>query len=359
MATAGNITEESTADRTSRAPLPWLFSAELDLSAFLGSALVSVLLLLIGFPLGLIDSETPDGLWIALVLMIDVAHVYSTGFRVYFDRAEVGRRPWLYTLTPISAYVIGVMLFSIGPQLYWRCLAYLAVFHFVRQQYGWVALYRSKENDRSMFGWWIDSAAIYSATLYPLIYWHAHLPRSFAWFMSVDFVSIPAWTAEVALAIYGVSLSLYTLRSGYRAWFGGRPNPGKDIVVFTTAFLWYIGIITFDSDYAFTVTNVVAHGVPYMILVLWVRDRTHHKSSDGRSMRWLRCLALIWILAYLEEFFWDVGVWHDRPWLFGEPLQSAGWRTVLTPILAVPQITHYVLDGFIWKRQARVETMEA
>ena len=30
-----------------------------------------------------------------------------------------------------------------SPQLFWRVLAYLAVLHFVRQQYGWVALYRA------------------------------------------------------------------------------------------------------------------------------------------------------------------------------------------------------------------------
>jgi len=29
------------------------------------------------------------------------------------------------------------------------------------------------------------------------------------------------------------------------------------------------GIVAFDSDYAFTVTNVVIHGVPYLVLVYW------------------------------------------------------------------------------------------
>jgi hypothetical protein len=71
-------------------------------------------------------------------------------------------------------------------------------------------------------------------------------------------------------------------------------NPGKDVVVITTAVCWYIGIVTFNSDYAFTVTNVIIHGVPYMVLVYWYRCKEQ----------------------------------------------------------AVPQITHYVLDGFIWKRKS-------
>ena len=35
-------------------------------------------------------------------------------------------------------------LYSRGELVFWRALAYLAVFHFVRQQYGWMALYRAR-----------------------------------------------------------------------------------------------------------------------------------------------------------------------------------------------------------------------
>ena len=41
-------------------------------------------------------------------------------------------------------FVVAVALYSAGSIVFWRALAYLAVFHFVRQQYGWVALYRGR-----------------------------------------------------------------------------------------------------------------------------------------------------------------------------------------------------------------------
>ncbi len=91
-----------------------------------------------------INEETPEWLWVVSILLIDVAHVYSTAFRVYFDREELTRRPWLYGLTPLLALVIGAAVYSEDSQLFWRLLAYLAVFHFVRQQYGWVAFVSSK-----------------------------------------------------------------------------------------------------------------------------------------------------------------------------------------------------------------------
>lgn len=64
---------------------PWLFSRSIDLSVFLGSALASLALLAIGWQLGLLDSDSPEWTWITAVLLIDVAHVWSTSFRVYLD----------------------------------------------------------------------------------------------------------------------------------------------------------------------------------------------------------------------------------------------------------------------------------
>src|SRR5687768_10217308 len=113
----------------------WLFSRNTDLMVFLGSAVLSLFALWIGARMGVLNSDTPDWAWIPAVLLIDVAHVYSTAFRVYFDKQELKRRPWLYALVPVIGFAIGVALYSEGELVFWRALAYVAVFHFVRQQY--------------------------------------------------------------------------------------------------------------------------------------------------------------------------------------------------------------------------------
>jgi hypothetical protein len=33
-------------------------------------------------------------------------------------------------------------------------------------------------------------------------------------------------------------------------------------------------------------------------------------------------------------------------------VRPGGFENVLVPLLAVPQITHYVLDGFLWRRRS-------
>ena len=350
----------SSADPRPLSPDPitpmWLFSPAVDLSVFLGSAVVALLLLLIGARVGVLNGSSPEWTWVPAVLLIDVAHVYATGFRVYFDKEELKRKPWLYALVPVIGYAIGVVLYSESDMLFWRVLAYLAVFHFVRQQYGWVALYRARRDEHDRTGWWIDTAAIYLATIYPLVYWHSNLPRAFWWFLPNDFATLPRFAAHIVEPFYWLALATYVMHALYRGIVKSEFNPGKDIVVVTTALCWYVGIVAYNSDYAFTVTNVIIHGVPYFALVYWYA-RKRRAETTSNAYRFLSSnlvvfILTLWLLAYVEELFWHRGIWHDRQWLFGGTWDVQAFKIFLVPLLALPQLTHYFLDGFIWRRKS-------
>jgi hypothetical protein len=352
------ITESSPHPGVSASPrrAVWLFSRNTDLTVFLGSAVVSLLALWVGASAGVLYRGTPDWAWVPAVLMIDVAHVWSTVFRVYLDKDEMARRPALYWLVPIIGFALGVALYSEGEQVFWRVLAYVAVFHFVRQQYGWVALYRAKAGERDRLGRWIDTVAIYAASVYPLIYWHAHLPRRFWWFMTGDFTALPLLLAKVAAPLYWLAMLAYAVKALGDWFINKQRNAGKHIVIATTAICWYVGIVAYNSDYAFTVTNVVIHGVPYFALIYWY-SRRRLEQTGGRGVYRLFArgpllfLASLWAIAYVEELIWDRGVWHDRSWLFGGGWELGALKMLLVPLLALPQLTHYVLDGFVWKRK--------
>ncbi len=335
----------------------WLFSRPVDLALFGGTAVVALVLVALAPAMG-IGKDAPEWSWITGVLLVDVAHVWSTTFVVYLDPIEWKRRPLLYGLTPLAMFALGVALYAWGPGPFWRFIAYLAVFHFVRQQYGWVMLYRARNGERERLGRWIDGATVYAATLYPLIWWHAQLPRGFAWMRDGDFITgLAPWVADVAGIAYVGLVAIYVGRAVAQLVRRQPVSWGKHLVVVTTALCWYVGIVGTNTDYTFTVTNVFIHGVPYMALVYFYAKAAAREAPTGASARLLGrgilvCLATLWMIAYVEEMLWDRALWHDRSWLFGGGLDIGGGAMILAPLLAVPQLTHYALDAFLWRRSA-------
>lgn len=325
----------------------WLFSRRTDLLVFGGSAVLSLFAIALGKALGILHGGSPEWAWIVGVLLVDVAHVWATGFRVWFDPAELRRRPLPYVLVPGLCYVFGVMLHAQGKETFWRVLAYAAVIHFIRQQYGWVVLYRARAGEVDRWGAFLDKATIYAATIYPVIHWHTHLPRRFHWFLRGDFVALPEMAERVAFPVYVALLLAYAIRALVH-----RPiNVGKHLLVGSTALLWWLGIVALNSDYAFTVTNVLIHGIPYVAIVyLYQRAKLPAKGALP-PVRLPLFLFVLWCLAFAEEFLWDRAIWHDREWLFGQGWELGRHATWLVPLLTLPQVTHYVLDGFVWRRQ--------
>src|SRR5262245_40897009 len=264
---------------------PWLVSRRWDLLVFGGSAGLAFLLLGAGELSGVLLGDTPTWAWIGAVVFVDVAHVWATAYRVYLDPEELRRRAGLYAAVPLAAYVGGVLLYSASAALFWRALAYVAVAHFVRQQYGWMALYRRRFGPSSRLDRALDDAAIYSATLYPLLYWHANLPREFAWFLPGDFIpGLPKAAVAWAFPLHVAITLAYLARQAWLLRRGVPTSPGEHLIVLVTWLSWYVGIVVFDSDYAFTVTNVLVHGIPYLAFV-WVYERRRWQGHSAKVAR--------------------------------------------------------------------------
>ncbi|WP_185269551.1 hypothetical protein [Chryseobacterium bernardetii] len=63
-------------------------------------------------------------------------------------------------------------------------------------------------------------------------------------------------------------------------------------------------------------------------------------------------VGIILGLALVEEFLWETLVWNEY---FSLNLTvSETLLQFLVPLLVVPQLTHYLLDGFIWRRPKKL-----
>lgn len=308
------------------------------------------------------NKEMPDAAWVALVLLVDVAHVYSTLYRTYFDRGSFQKQRSVLLAVPFIGFVAGVLVYSVSALLFWRLLAYVAVFHFVRQQYGFMRVYSRKENGNR----WLrlaDSVTIYYVTLYPLLYWHLNGPRNFNWFLANDFLYWESgWLSKFFLLLYILVCTVFIIKEAVLFIKTKWINLPKFFVVTGTALSWYFGIVYFNGDMAFTLLNVVSHGIPYMALI-WIYGRKNYtdKPAAGWFLRFvfsrkglLVFILLLAVFAFVEEGLWDLFVWQEHKPLFGlqgiEPVTiSHQWLSFIVPLLALPQVTHYILDGFIWR----------
>lgn len=331
----------------------WLGAPRAEIILILLPPLLSVLVVLL-FQSYFSSHTVSTFWWVLVVLGIDVSHVYSTLFRLYWDKQTFQDNRKLLVIIPVVTLLAGIIVYQYNHLIFWRCLAYLAVFHFVRQQYGFMRLYTRKEMVTAASKW-INSLAIYSATIYPLLYWHLNATSKISWFVEGDFIAIHNTALNtIAESIYWGILVVYIIHEGWRSNQSREFNLPKNLVVAGTYLSWYVGIVAFQADLIFTLVNVVSHGIPYMALI-WIHGNKKPGVDFSFSLKGLAIFSgVLIILAYVEEFFWDVFIWNDHPELFPafdlfSPVENPWLISVLVPLLVLPQVTHYVLDGFIWR----------
>lgn len=335
----------------------WLFSRKIDLLVLL---LPVWLCWLVAFllPASIIQAETSLWIWVVFVIGIDVSHVWSTLFRTYTDKEEFSNHRLLLILAPILCFVAAYLISAISFGLFWRCLAYMAVYHFIKQQYGFMRIYKAKGRDfrKKIFN---DNWVIYISMLYPVLYWHLNLDRNFVWFIEGDFIQITV--PQSILSVFNqIGTTAYVLL--LLGWLieeiirGSQMIIGKVLWILTTAGNWFLGIVYFNSDFVFTITNVVAHGIPYLALVIFYQGRKETIRHRKRKIPvGLMVLISVLVLAFSEEFLWDMLVYRENIEFFASiwsyPLfnSSLELQHLALALLSVPQTTHYVLDGFIWK----------
>ena len=291
--------------------------------------------------------------WLFLIVFIDVAHVYATLFKTYLVPSEFIKKKKLLITIPIICFIIGLILFAFGSTVFWSVMAYIAVFHFIRQQYGFMRLY-SRNETKTKKSIWIDNLVIYSATGYPMLYWFLSSPRKYNWFIENEFFSFNNHLLLViADWIYAFIMVFYVFRTFYISIKNNYLNIPKNAIIVGTGLSWYFGIVFFNDDLIFTLLNVVSHGIPYMALI-YFKEIDKKNNQDLGILRYLKksrgiliYIAILLLIAYAEEYYWDILVWKDHFAIIS--IDFSNWHFLLVPLLTVPQFTHYILDGFIWK----------
>ena len=357
----------------------WLFSKPIDLWVVgLPVWLCWVACFLVSD--SILNQDVPLWFWVVIIVGIDVSHVWSTIFRTYLDKEEFQHHKNTLLRVPIVSFILLFFLSWYSITLFWTILAYLALYHFVKQQYGFMQLYRARYGSTPFQKRISDKFAIYLGTLYPVVYWHINSTRSFNWFVQGDFFNVNSFIINnqilgipVLEIINYIGTSLYFLL--LIAWLAEelmltkkhqlKVHFGKIIWVLTTALNWYLGIVHFNSDFVFSLTNVVAHGIPYMALLFFYVEQKKKIITPNRPItkvvsNIVFMIIIVLFLAFGEEYFWDMLLYRDNEdffqSLFTYPinvLKSPFAQAFGFALLTLPQVTHYILDGVIWKKNKK------
>ena len=332
---------------------PWIHSRFVDSIWIIGPPYFTLALVFLFYD-SLVDLSNSYNFltWIILVVFIDVAHVYSSLFKTYFVKEEFEKHRTRYLLVPFLGFVAGVLIHSNGSILFWSILALIAIFHFVRQQYGIMRIYDRFEKRKPLKI--LDALAIYSATIYPMFYW-LYTPRKFNWFLEGEFdwlQNLPNILPFLTI-VYLSILFLWFAVTIWKIVIEKSANIPKIFFVFGTFLSWYFGIIYFNNDLIFTMLNVISHGVPYVGLI-YIKEIELNKNPTNfltffkRRSGLLVFLVILMGFAFTEEFFWEILIWQDH---FDFDFSVPGYlQNIIVPLLVTPQLSHYILDGFIWRR---------
>src|SRR5947207_10012432 len=174
MSAATEIINEQSQPRA--ISLRWIISAREDLIWFIGSVAASYALLVL-YATGVLPLIPMVAGW---AILIDAPHVFGTFSRTYFDRSEWKTRKRLL-LGSLLFFLIGPILVLLGFGFTFFFVAALwAYYHLVKQHYGFMVLYKKKNNDLAPLDNALDRWLLMFAFNYPFVAFIANDPNAMA-----------------------------------------------------------------------------------------------------------------------------------------------------------------------------------
>ncbi|HSP63330.1 MAG TPA: hypothetical protein VLQ90_10145 [Pyrinomonadaceae bacterium] len=169
-------TETITQARPRAISLRWIISAREDLIWFVGSVASSYALLIL-YVTGVLPLIPMVAGW---AILIDAPHVFGTLSRTYFDFSEWKTRKRLL-LGSLLFFVVGPTLVLLGLGFTFFFVAALwAYYHLVKQHYGFMVLYKKKNNDLAPVDNALDRLLLMFAFNYPFVAFIANDPSAMA-----------------------------------------------------------------------------------------------------------------------------------------------------------------------------------
>ncbi len=292
MASAAVAVEES---RRNPVTFGWIINKKDDLIWFIGSVVTSYAFLAANLVLVKLGLSVMIMTWI-WALGFDGPHVFGTISRTYADNEERKKRAKLYYGT-LSLFLLGPAMVLAGRlkllgteawgPIFFFFASLWAYYHLVKQHYGFMILYKKKNNDLAEIDNLIDRAFILLGMTYPFVRFltHSYAAKERLETMGLSAHSETVWWFEtLVFSAFVVSLILFAGRQAQRLYMKQPVNAPKLLLLAAALPMHWIVLRLLEpvqpataGALAAVATLTIYHNIQYhRIIFIWGGAFTHY-----------------------------------------------------------------------------------
>jgi len=338
---------------TSALSIRWIISARDDLVWFIGSVVSSYLLLLL-YISGVLPLVVMAALW---AILIDAPHVFGTFSRTYFDRTEWQNRPRLLWGS-LLFFLIGPVLVLAGAGFVFFFIAALwAYYHLVKQHYGFMVLYKKKNDDLAKIDNLLDRLLLLFAFNYPFVEFIARDPEAMS--------RVPAalrggvnGLARILFAVTVLLLIVWIARQFQRFLTGEPLDLPKYLLLAAAIPMHWIVLLTPmpHKPIAIVAILTIYHNLQYHRLI-WFHNQKYRNPSVEGQKKFGAAETISRRLAYYIGFGIIFGIIYQGPrqllgylnFQQGESTHQSLSIQLGISFLWGYAFIHYYLDSKIWR----------
>ena len=334
------------APRTRAISLRWIISGRDDLVWFVGSVLSSYLLFAL-YVTGLLPLVPMLFAW---AILIDAPHVFGTFSRTYFDRAERQSRARLLWGSLVFFAVGPAMVLAGAGAIFFFLAVLWAYYHLVKQHYGFMVLYKKKNDDLAPADNALDRALLLLALTYPFIAFVGRDAEAMARVPSV-LQGVVGYLEKILLAATLIAGLAWLLRQCQRRWRGHALNLPKYLLLAAAIPMHWTVLLTPmpHKPIAIVAILTIYHNFQYHRLI-WFYNRKYVAGDEGR-VRYGAAELISRRLLHYVGFGLLFGLWYQVPRQYVNHV--GGERTLLLQLASAflwgYALIHYYLDSKIWR----------
>jgi hypothetical protein len=257
--------------------LRWIIGARDDLIWFIGSVGSSYVLLAF-YVTGIVPLIPMVAAW---AILIDAPHVFGTLSRTYFDASEWKTRRRLM-LGSLLFFVAGPAMVLLGWGFTFFFLAALwAYYHLVKQHYGFMVLYKKKNNDLAALDNSLDRLLLLFAFNYPFVAYIASDPAAMGRVPPV--LRSGVGTIALLLLIGTMVLgSAWLARQFQRLWTRQPLNVPKYLLLAAAIPMHWVALLTPmpNKPIALVAILTIYHNLQYQRLI-WFHNQKYRCAAPA------------------------------------------------------------------------------